>query len=225
MKYYCMSDIHGCLSAFEEALELVLPHLDEPDTVLMLMGDYIHGGEDSYGVLDRIIALQREYGRERVIALMGNHEEMAINGFTAIDDYSDEESARNDDMYISWMSALPLYHEDGKTIFVHAGVDEEAGDEWEYGTSDYFFTEKYPADTGHFFEDIKIVAGHIHTSEISCDPRFNGIFFDGHSHYYIDADTLSSGFINILKVDTEKQEYLEVIEHGEYPVLPYEEFD
>ncbi len=227
MKYFCMSDIHGCLSAFTYSLELVLPHLDEPDTVLMLMGDYIHGGEDSYGVLDRIMALQRQYGSYRVIALMGNHEEMVINGFTTIDDYGYEESAhdRSDDIYTRWMEHLPLYHTDGNTIFVHAGIDEEAEDEWEYGTSDYIFTEKYPAETGHFYDDIKIVAGHVHTSEISGDPRFNGIYFDGHSHYYIDADTPSSGFLNILLVDTDKKEYFEVTEHGVFPVQAYDELD
>ena len=32
MKIYCMSDIHGCLAEFEEALTLVLEYLDEEDT-------------------------------------------------------------------------------------------------------------------------------------------------------------------------------------------------
>ena len=52
MKIYCMSDIHGCLAAFEEALDLFEEHLEEKDTRLLLLGDYIHGGEDNYGVLD-----------------------------------------------------------------------------------------------------------------------------------------------------------------------------
>lgn len=43
MKIYCMSDIHGCLAEFEEALALIREHLDEPDTMLVLLGDYIHG--------------------------------------------------------------------------------------------------------------------------------------------------------------------------------------
>ena len=59
MKIYCISDIHGCLAEFEEALSLVLDHLGEPDTKLVLLGDYVHGGADSKGVLDRIIDLQQ----------------------------------------------------------------------------------------------------------------------------------------------------------------------
>lgn len=58
MKIYCMSDIHGCLPEFEEALSLVEDYLKEPDTKLCLLGDYIHGGADSYGVLDKIMRLQ-----------------------------------------------------------------------------------------------------------------------------------------------------------------------
>ena len=32
MKIYCMSDIHGCLAEFDEALSLVLEHLQEPES-------------------------------------------------------------------------------------------------------------------------------------------------------------------------------------------------
>lgn len=83
MKIYCMSDIHGCLAAFEEALDLFEEHLEEKDTRLLLLGDYIHGGEDNYGVLDKIMAMQQKYGYDKVIALMGNHEEFVLYGSMA----------------------------------------------------------------------------------------------------------------------------------------------
>ena len=75
MKIYCMSDIHACLASFEEALSKVTDHLGDEDTMLLLLGDYIHGGEDGRKVIDRIMQLQDNYGYEKVIALMGNHEE------------------------------------------------------------------------------------------------------------------------------------------------------
>lgn len=59
----------------------------------------------------------------------------------------------------------------GDTIFVHAGVDEEADDLWEWGTDDYTFTEKYPAQTGKFY--MNIVAGHIGTGVIAGDPNLS----------------------------------------------------
>lgn len=83
MKIYCMSDIHGCLAAFEEALDLFEEHLEEKNTRLLLLGDYIHGGEDNYGVLDKIMAMQQKYGYDKVIALMGNHEEFVLYGSMA----------------------------------------------------------------------------------------------------------------------------------------------
>ena len=57
MRIYCLSDIHGCLAEFEEALSLIMEHLEEPDTMFCLLGDYIHGGADSYKVLDKIVNL------------------------------------------------------------------------------------------------------------------------------------------------------------------------
>ncbi|MDE6519211.1 MAG: metallophosphoesterase [Ruminococcus sp.] len=221
MIYYCMSDIHGCLSAFNEALDMVLDKLDEPDTAIILLGDYIHGGEDNYGVLDRIISLQRKYGSDKVIALLGNHDEIVCDGIFTIDGHGWGNDER-DDRYINWLSRLPRYHIDGKTIFVHAGIDEEYGECWEYCTEDYIFTEKYPAQTGYFFKDYKIVAGHCGTAEIAGNPRFHGIYYDGESHYYIDSTVLNSGFLNVLKVDTENQKYYEVTPDAEIPVEPYE---
>ena len=81
MKIYCISDIHGCLWEFEEALSLILEHLNEEDTKLILLGDYIHGGGEDYEVLDRVMSLQEKYnkyGDEKVIALRGNHEDFVL---------------------------------------------------------------------------------------------------------------------------------------------------
>lgn len=84
MNIYCMSDIHGCLAEFEEALSMIIEHLDEEETMLMLLGDYIHGGSDNYGVLDKIMKLQYKYGADKVVALMGNHEEFVVLGDSKI---------------------------------------------------------------------------------------------------------------------------------------------
>ena len=154
MKIYCMSDIHACLASFEEALSKVTDHLGDEDTMLLLLGDYIHGGEDGRKVIDRIMQLQDNYGYEKVIALMGNHEEWVVEGSSTIDSmfghsydsFYDEDN--NDDCYISWMSSLPRYYTEGNTIFVHAGIDECTGSMWEWETSDDIYTSKYPAETG-----------------------------------------------------------------------------
>lgn len=219
---YAMSDIHGCLDAFEYALSLV----DfSGDNKLILLGDYIHGPDD-YGVLNKIMQLQSEYGSDRVIALLGNHEDMACDGRWPIggnDDADIYDHAEDDAGYLIWMRNLPRYYSEGNTIFVHAGIDEEAEDLWEWGTDDYTFTEKYPAQIGRFYNDMKIIAGHIGTAEISGDPRFHDIYFDGESHYYIDGTVLDSGIIPVIKIDTKNSRYYRVTGTGAGLILPYDE--
>lgn len=227
MKVYGMSDIHGHLPEFEEALSKI--DLSE-DNMLILLGDYIHG-PDSYGVLDRIIKLQNEYGVDKVIALMGNHEEMALNGTWPINENSFDFFGENydeekEDIYLSWMSNLPLYYEIGNAIFVHAGIDEEAAVDgfWEYGTGEYIFTGKFPAETGKIEGfDKKIVAGHVGTSGIANDPYFHDIYFDGYNHYYIDGTVVQNGQIPVIMYDVEKDRFYRITDGGNYPILPYSE--
>lgn len=219
-KIYCCSDIHGCIDEFECALSVILEHLEEePDAKLALLGDYIHGGTGNYAVLDRIIGLQKKYGN-RIIVLMGNHEEFIINGFSAGINLDFSET---DDFYMSWLEHLPRYYVEGNTIFVHAGIDEKAGDCWEYETPEKVFTEKFPPETGYFSTGQKIVAGHAHTSILAKDKSFSGIYYDGQSHYYIDGDVLTNHNIPILMVDTGTDKYYSVTENGCYIVAPYGE--
>lgn len=205
MKIYAMSDIHGYLQEFEKALSLVDL---SGNNMLILLGDYIHGPE-SYGVLDKIISLQEKYGSDKVIALMGNHEEMAITNRFPIN--GKQYQKNKDEKYLKWMLKLPLYYVTDHQIFCHAGVDEEAGDMWKLGTDNYTYIEKYPAQTGPFCMDI--IAGHIGTGEISKKPDFNDIFFDGESHYYIDGTVCISGRIPVIMVDTDTNKYYNVKEN------------
>lgn len=228
MKIYCMSDIHGCLPEFEEALGLIADDLEKDDTKLVLLGDYIHGREEGRGVLDNIMNLQYKYGSDKIIALMGNHEEFVIQGYSTIEDmnptYDDEKEAEDDDKYIRWMERLPRYYKEGNTIFVHAGIEEDAGDLWEWGTGDEVFVGKFPAQTGKIEGiDSKVVAGHVGTSDISGDPYYHDIYYDGASHYYIDGTVLVSRRIPVLMVDTDTDKYYRVTESGKWPILSYAE--
>ena len=88
MIIYCMSDIHGCLAEFEDALSLVLDDIEQGKAKLVLLGDYIHGGPDNRGVLDRIMRLRERFGSDRIIALLGNHDEWVVNGSSTISNNS-----------------------------------------------------------------------------------------------------------------------------------------
>lgn len=212
-----MSDIHGCLKIFEKMLSLVDL---SGDNKLILLGDYIHRGPDSIGVMDKVISLQEEYGPDKIIALMGNHEEWVIDDTWPILTLHEEmELMQNNEeidtsSYIQWMKKLPRYHVEDNLIFVHAGIEEEAENLWMHGTPEHVFTQKYPAQMGHFYENYKIIAGHVGTSEIAGNNDFHDIYYDGESHYYIDGSTYRTGVLPLLAIDTEKGEFYSVIENG-----------
>lgn len=217
MKIYAISDVHGCLYEFENSLSLIDL---SGDNMLILLGDYIHG-PDSYGVLDRIIDLQATYGKDKVVALLGNHEVMALDGSWPISDNEKGGKNRGEDYYLNWMASLPKYYVTEHQIFVHAGVDEEAGETWELIMDDSIFTDKFPAQTGKFYIDI--IAGHIATEVIAEEPGYFDIFFDGESHYYIDGNVLEGGTIPVIMVDTDMNKYYRVSESGTWIILPYDE--
>lgn len=212
MNIYAMSDIHGCLAAFLVALTLV--DLDDKNNMLILCGDYIHGGSDSYSVVDKIMELKKNY-KSRVIVLMGNHEESAVDSGAIVDDYSvnEEYNEKRDKKCLDFISHLDLYYKyKDEVVFCHAGVDEEAGEYWEVGTADYFYTGKFPAETGKFC--INIVAGHIAASTVANNLKHKGIYYDGDSHYFIDGGTEKSGYVPVLMYDTNKNKFYEVTENG-----------
>ena len=106
---------------------------------------------------------------------------------------------------ITWMSKMPLYYTYDNNIYVHAGIDEEAEDLWELGTSEEMFLWKYPPTTGEFY--MTIISGHTGTPELACDPGFHDIFFDGQSHYFIDGTVKESGVIPVLVYDCKKKSF------------------
>lgn len=107
---------------------------------------------------------------------------------------------------IKWLRSLPLYYETKTQIFVHAGIDEEAGEWWKFGTSEETFLGKYPATLGRFYKDI--IAGHVGVSTLKGERGFCGVFWDGKSHYYIDGSVEVSGEIPLLKYDVARRMYI-----------------
>ncbi len=230
MAIYAMSDIHGMYEPFIRRIKQLnnLESVRAGKDKLILLGDYIDVGKDSFKILKTIYELQKDVGADNMIVLMGNHDKSFIDFLNNnYDEWICEsenldlawsfinaqqirelcykvhhtetvfgnialiaESLRkyifqNHNELIKWYINLPYYYKTASTIFVHAGIDEAAGDLWEVGTSDEMFIEKYPAETGNFYMDI--VAGHVSTSSISSDYTFHDIYYDGQSHFYIDG--------------------------------------
>lgn len=244
---YAMSDIHGCLKEFEEALGTV--DLNDRESKLILLGDYCDRGPESLKVYRKIMELQDQYPGQ-VIALRGNHEEMLIE---YVDNVHDEDFTRGwmladsnlatarsflgaegfrevkhmlalrrfEDAYrltvdrmkkrhgevLSWIRRLPYTYESPfGQVFVHAGIDEEAGEWWKVGTPEEFFTEMRPEHVGESFY-LDVIAGHVSTETVSGIPGHRGVWHDGASHYYVDGDVLKNGRVEVLSYDEKTGNY------------------
>lgn len=202
---YAMSDPHGCLDVFERALSTI--DLESPGNRLYLLGDYVphqrafEPEADFLARCEESLEFTRAYcarHRDRVVALMGN------NDFYLLETVLDGRRPLRRKL-VAWLRGLPLYAETDDQIFVHAGIDEETDDLWEWGTDPALLVSKFPPTFGRFRKDI--IAGHVGVREIVGDPAFRGVIWDGRSHYYIDGTTEGTGVMPILRYDTEKHAY------------------
>lgn len=244
---YAMSNIHGCMKEFEEALETV--DLADGASRLILLGDYCDRWPEGEQVYRRIMELQRLYPG-RVIALRGNHEEMLLEYVDNVDDEdftrgwmladSNLATARSfigaegfrevkhmlalrrfEDAYrftvarmkerhgdvLSWIRRLPYTYESPfGQVYVHAGIDEEAGEWWKVGTPEEFFTEMGPEHIGESFY-LDVIAGHVSAETVSGIPGHKGVWHDGVSHYYVDGNVLKNGRVAVLRYDEKTGRY------------------
>ena len=237
--YYSMSDIHGHFNEFIDSLSKV--DLSAKDNRLILLGDYIDNGPQSFEVLSKIIELEKIFP-EQIVTLLGNHEE-CFYGWLILDEptasafpetiksfFSPEElnyifksnpnnfetgvrnEIRNNAKFVPFINWFQKRYEDSRyfetenQIFVHAGIDEEAGKLWKELTSSEMFTNKFPLNTGGFLKDI--VSGHVASWEVAKDKTYQGkIYYDSKNHYFIDGDVKNSKTIPVICYDTITKKY------------------
>ena len=169
------------------------------------------GKQDRYGLIpyNPWLETDRGYSTFRSLITKQQWQDFAGKTVKAIDDALNIEAAKmvlsTGGELIKWMKDMPYYYETEKQIFVHAGIDEEAGEWWRLGTPEYVFTGKFPASKGSFYKDI--IAGHIGTYKLAHDGKYHDIYHDGQSHYYIDGTVYVSGKIPILAYDEKCGKY------------------
>lgn len=76
MRMIAIGDLHGCSRALDALLEAIA--LREGDRLITL-GDYVDRGDDSKGVLDRLVALS---ATGQLVALLGNHDRLMLEART-----------------------------------------------------------------------------------------------------------------------------------------------
>jgi len=142
---YAVGDIHGELEKLDELLAR-LP-LAEGDR-LVFLGDYVDRGPDSFGVVERLVDLQKQWP---CVFLLGNHESMLLDflgwtdpayfggdaflmngGDRTLASYGyfdrevpDRESFRLPKAHEDFYLGLALYHREADYLFVHAGLGRE----------------------------------------------------------------------------------------------------
>jgi len=72
MRELAIGDIHGCIQSFETLLGIVNPRSDD---TLVLLGDYMDRGPESYSVLEKVLELNSHC---TLIPLTGNHEKLLL---------------------------------------------------------------------------------------------------------------------------------------------------
>lgn len=122
---------------------------------------------------------------------------------------------------IWWIKNMPLYYESEKQIFVHAGVDEDAGEYWMWGTSENTLLGKFPATKGKFYKTI--IAGHVGTGsrDLADDCNYHDVYFDGESHYFVDGSVYKGGKLILLAYDEDEDKYYQIENGRKIPVKKF----
>jgi len=222
MMIFAIGDVHGMLSQLEKAfarIEQEVKNRGNPDHLIVMLGDYVDRGPDSEGCIEFLMKQP-----SNVICLMGNHEELMMNsddfatarcwmnngGIQTLNSYAlqDGEPGRRDDIpasHIEWMKNLPLSFDDGRRIFVHAGINprksfSNRGDEVMWIRDPFL----------EHFEKFEKYVVHGHTP-YAHDPFMKK---RGHIRTNLDSGCFYSGKLTIAIFDDTQDEPRELIKIG-----------
>eukprot|EP00331_Platyophrya_macrostoma_P000446 CAMPEP_0176405102 /NCGR_PEP_ID=MMETSP0127-20121128/159_1 /TAXON_ID=938130 /ORGANISM="Platyophrya macrostoma, Strain WH" /LENGTH=348 /DNA_ID=CAMNT_0017784139 /DNA_START=1494 /DNA_END=2540 /DNA_ORIENTATION=+ len=139
-----IGDVHGDLPQLEAVLQMSnivdrdgkwLPQ--SVPTVVVQLGDLVDRGPHDKAVMDFIMRLTKDAtvaseGRDRVETLLGNHELMNLQGhFHYVHPESHEDfggrharkrAFAKDGTYGAFVRSMKLVHQEGESVFVHAGL-------------------------------------------------------------------------------------------------------
>lgn len=181
---YAIGDIHGSLQKLRDLMTQCRRHADGRAATFVFLGDYIDRGPDSRGVIDALMDLQSRQP-DRVIALKGNHEAVALEiadgetdpehwlregGVATLRSYDIEHPRDLPDEHIAWLRSLPFCHDDGHRFFVHAGVDPEKPLGAQCDHDLIWIREPFLSDE----RDYGRLIVHGHTPQLSGQPDFRG---------------------------------------------------
>ncbi len=179
MRVLAIGDIHGCSTALEILLDEVKPVAGD---LVVTLGDYLHRGPDSAGVLDHLIDLRL---KGRLVPIRGNHEQMALE----MEDRDVEGFTPSHWRFLE--EALVDWYEIDTHFFVHANAYPDVP---LFDQPDYMLRWEALVDPRPHVSGKVMVCGHT--------PQKNGFPLNlGHT-ICIDTYAYGSGWLTCLDVKT-----------------------
>lgn len=137
MRTFAIGDVHGALTKLKTLLSLCVDAGQEEPVRFIFLGDYIDRGPRSREVVETLIDFARTAPGE-VICLLGNHEALALaalsgglpetrwfafGGMATVHSYRVSAARELPTEHMDWFRSLPKLYDDGRRLFVHAGID------------------------------------------------------------------------------------------------------
>lgn len=147
-RIYAIGDVHGRADMLDELLYDIEKDAGSLDAAqLIFLGDYVDRGDDSRGVIERLIKLQSEH--DDAVFLKGNHEELLLDfleepedlghwldwgGEETLESYgistvgqpkptlAEQWFALAPKSHFEFLNSLKIHHIEGDFLFVHAGL-------------------------------------------------------------------------------------------------------
>ncbi len=167
-KTFAVADLHGRFDLLELAINRIEESSHSGGKVVFL-GDYVDRGPDSKKVLDRLMAGPVTPGWNWV-CLKGNHEDMMVGCIKSPSDLPwwvangggatlASFGGTIPKPTLDWCDGLKLWHDDGKRIFVHAGVEPKRAMD-QQGEAVLLWMRYNPPNADIRYPDRHIVHGH-----------------------------------------------------------------
>ncbi|MDR3494296.1 MAG: metallophosphoesterase family protein [Ancalomicrobiaceae bacterium] len=152
MRLAVLTDIHGNAEALDACLEHIASVGVDGHVIL---GDIVGYGPDPGYVVERVMELQRR----GAVVLLGNHDEAIADGSGGMSELAAEAIGwtreQLTDEHKAFLAGLPLTHQDGNTLFVHASA-RDPGD-WNYVIHRLHAVDCFAATDAR-----RILCGHTH---------------------------------------------------------------
>src|SRR5262245_27446069 len=186
---YAVGDVHGCIDKLTSQVARCEHHGGDRPSRFVFVGDYIDRGPDSRAVVEILMTMQREK-RHDVISLRGNHEAMLLETIRTGDDalwlhngaaqtlasYGIAHWADLPPDHVAWIASLPLWLDDGRRYFVHAGVDPDVPLDRQDEEAQLWIREPFLSDERNYGR--LVVHGHTPLKTGRPDQRANRLNID-----------------------------------------------